>query len=168
MNYKKSTSDHWGEAANPGYYDPAGSFSIFDWSFWADGIVGWYDINDLAVQGVYPAAATDIQVSKDGLVSNAAYLEEDGNKYYLVQQDLSQGWMSEAELLARGWEFDIEITQYLYGVMDDTSESGLITIDNLPTTIMDNTGYLNVHAEFIDDPNLSWVMGNTSLMEVNL
>ncbi len=156
----------WGtEYPMTGYCDTSSGSDVWTWLYFVPGVVGWHDLEDLAAEGYYPASATDIQVSKDGAVSNAAYIEVDGNNYYLVQQDLSQGWMSEAELLARGWEFDVEITQYLYGVMDDTSEYELITIDNLPTAMMENTGYLNFHAEFIDDPNFSWVMGNTSIME---
>lgn len=103
VNYKKSTADHWGEAANPGYYDPAGSFSIFDWSFWADGIVGWYDINDLAVQGVYPAAAEDIVLERSGEVANAVYLTDDDGTFYLIDGHLSDGWRDWDALEADGW-----------------------------------------------------------------
>lgn len=94
----------WGtEYPMTGYCDTSSGSDVWTWLYFVPGVVGWYDLEDLAAEGYYPASATDIQVSKDGAVSNAAYIEVDGNNYYLVQQDLSQGWMSEAELLERGW-----------------------------------------------------------------
>lgn len=106
VQYK--TTNPWGAAfASGGYYDAEDLMDIFTFSFFVPGVVGWYSIDDLALEGYYPAAATDLTVARDSEVSNAATLTQDNETYYLVQNDIEYGWMSQAEFEARGWSTDV-------------------------------------------------------------
>lgn len=106
VQYK--TTNPWGAAfASGGYYDAEDLMDIFTFSFFVPGVVGWYSIDDLALVGYYPAAATDLTVARDSEVSNAATLTQDNETYYLVQNDIQYGWMSQAEFEARGWSTDV-------------------------------------------------------------
>lgn len=106
MQYK--TTNPWGAAfASDGYYDAEDLMDIFTFSFFVPGVVGWNGIDDLALEGYYPAAATDLTVARDSEVSNAATLTQDNETYYLVQNDIEYGWMSQAEFEARGWSTDV-------------------------------------------------------------
>ena len=106
VQYK--TTNPWGAAfASGGYYDAEDLMDIFTFSFFVPGVVGWNVIDDLALEGYYPAAATDLTVARDSEVSNAATLTQDNETYYLVQNDIEYGWMSQAEFEARGWSTDV-------------------------------------------------------------
>lgn len=106
IQYK--TTNPWGAAfASGGYYDAEDLMDIFTFSFFVPGVVGWNGIDDLALVGYYPAAATDLTVARDSEVSNAATLTQDNETYYLVQNDIEYGWMSQAEFEARGWSTDV-------------------------------------------------------------
>jgi len=106
VQYK--TTNPWGDAfASDGYYDAEDLMDIFTFSFFVPGVVGWYSIDDLALVGYYPAAATELTVARDSEVSNAATLTQDNETYYLVQNDIEYGWMSQAEFEARGWSTDV-------------------------------------------------------------
>lgn len=106
VQYK--TTNPWGTAfASGGYYDAEDLMDIFTFSFFVPGVVGWNGIDDLALEGYYPAAATDLTVARDSEVSNAATLTQDNETYYLVQNDIEYGWMSQAEFEARGWSTDV-------------------------------------------------------------
>jgi hypothetical protein len=106
VQYK--TTNPWGAAfASDGYYDAEDLMDIFTFSFFVPGVVGWYSIDDLALVGYYPAAATELTVARDSEVSNAATLTQDNETYYLVQNDIEYGWMSQAEFEARGWSTDV-------------------------------------------------------------
>lgn len=106
VQYK--TTNPWGATfASGGYYDAEDLMDIFTFSFFVPGVVGWYSIDDLALVGYYPAAATELTVARDSEVSNAATLTQDNETYYLVQNDIEYGWMSQAEFEARGWSTDV-------------------------------------------------------------
>lgn len=123
VQYK--TTNPWGAAfASGGYYDAEDLMDIFTFSFFVPGVVGWYSIDDLALVGYYPAAATDLTVYREGVASNAASLTGDDGTYYLVERDINQGWMTEEELFARGWEF-ITI-DYTYLLIDETTGNSVL------------------------------------------
>lgn len=123
IQYK--TTNPWGAAyASGGYYDAEDLMDIFTFSFFVPGVVGWYSIDDLALEGYYPAAATDLTVYREGVASNAASLTGDDGTYYLVERDINQGWMTEEEMFARGWEF-ITI-DYTYLLIDETTGNSVL------------------------------------------
>lgn len=123
VQYK--TTNPWGAAfASDGYYDAEDLMDIFTFSFFVPGVVGWYSIDDLALVGYYPAAATELTVYREGVASNAASLAGDDGTYYLVERDINQGWMTEEELFARGWEF-ITI-DYTYLLIDETTGNSVL------------------------------------------
>lgn len=119
IQYK--TTNPWGAAfASDGYYDAEDLMDIFTFSFFVPGVVGWNGIDDLALEGYYPAAATELTVARDSEVSNAATLTQDNETYYLVQNDIEYGWMSQAEFEARGWSTDVgDPPSYI--VVDETT-----------------------------------------------
>lgn len=123
VQYK--TTNPWGAAfASDGYYDAEDLMDIFTFSFFVPGVVGWYNIDDLALVGYYPAAAADLTVYREGVASNAASLAGDDGTYYLVERDINQGWMTEEEMFARGWEF-ITI-DYTYLLIDETTGNSVL------------------------------------------
>lgn len=123
VQYK--TTNPWGAAfASGGYYDAEDLMDIFTFSFFVPGVVGWYSIDDLALVGYYPAAATELTVYREGVASNAASLAGDDGTYYLVERDINQGWMTEEEMFARGWEF-ITI-DYTYLLIDETTGNSVL------------------------------------------
>lgn len=123
VQYK--TTNPWGAAfASDGYYDAEDLMDIFTFSFFVPGVVGWYSIDDLALEGYYPAAATDLTVYREGVASNAASLVGNDGTYYLVERDINQGWMTEEEMFARGWEF-ITI-DYTYLLIDETTGNSVL------------------------------------------
>lgn len=153
VQYK--TTNPWGAAfASGGYYDAEDLMDIFTFSFFVPGVVGWYSIDDLALVGYYPAAATDLTVARDSEVSNAATLTQDNETYYLVQNDIEYGWMSQAEFEARGWSTDVgDPPSYI--VFDTTTgtivhsiiDEGLV-YGEVSYVLMDEvegTGYITVY-----------------------
>lgn len=120
------TTSNWGTVSgSTGYCDTAGVSDFWQYLYFVPGVVGWNDINDLALEGYYPATATDLLVYKDGTASNAASITVDDTPYYLVQGDLDQGWMTETELLERGWVF--LVPNYGFIIVNETTgeiESG--------------------------------------------
>ena len=120
------TTSNWGTAyPTSGYCDTEGVSDFWQYLYFVPGVVGWNDINDLALEGYYPSTATDLLVYKDGTASNAASITVDDALYYLVQGDIEQGWMTETELLERGWVF--LVPNYGFIIINETTgeiESG--------------------------------------------
>lgn len=103
MNFKRSDGEHWGENAGDGYaLNSDGELS--QWSMWSDGIVGWFDANDLAEQGAYPASSADLFVERTGEKAKAVSLDDGTNTYYLIDGYLDLGWRLWEVLEAEGWQ----------------------------------------------------------------
>lgn len=103
MSFKRSDGDHWGENAGDGYaLNSDGELS--QWSMWSDGIVGWFDANDLAEQGAYPASSADLFVERTGEKAKAVSLDDGTNTYYLIDGYLDLGWRLWEVLEAEGWQ----------------------------------------------------------------
>lgn len=98
-------NEPWGAIVCGGYSVPVDKFA--DSSIWSENdALGWHDLNHLAIlNGVWPATATEMQLEHPTLgTSNVAVLEfDDDDTRYLIQKDLEQGWMTEAQYTARGW-----------------------------------------------------------------
>lgn len=103
MSFKRSDGEHWGENAGDGYaLNSDGELS--QWSMWSDGIVGWFDANDLAEQGAYPASSADLFVERTGEKAKAVSLDDGTNTYYLIDGYLDLGWRLWEVLEAEGWQ----------------------------------------------------------------
>jgi hypothetical protein len=71
---------------------------------WSEGIVGWFDANDLAEQGAYPASSADLFVERTGEKAKAVSLDDGVNTYYLIDGYLDLGWRLWEVLEAEGWQ----------------------------------------------------------------
>lgn len=121
MSFKKSDGEHWGEEAGEGYaLNSDGELS--QWSMWSDGIVGWFDANDLAEQGVYPASSADLFVERTGEKAKAVSLDDGTNTYYLIDGYLDLGWRLWEVLEAEGWQISSGGELAYIVVDEDTGE----------------------------------------------
>ena len=103
MSFKRSDGEHWGENAGDGYaLNSDGELS--QWSMWSEGIVGWFDANDLAEQGAYPASSADLFVERTGEKAKAVSLDDGVNTYYLIDGYLELGWRLWEVLESEGWQ----------------------------------------------------------------
>lgn len=122
MNFKSSASGTWGTDVNPGYFTSPGGYTIDNWSFWSQGIVGWKDIDQLALAGAYPATAIDVLLERSGQIANAVYLDDSDELYYLIDGYLSDGWRTWDEVEADGWQIYEGLPPY-YMVVNETTGS---------------------------------------------
>lgn len=121
MSFKRSDGEHWGENAGDGYaLNNDGELS--QWSMWSDGIVGWFDANDLAEQGVYPASSADLFVERTGEKAKAVSLDDGTNTYYLIDGYLDLGWRLWEVLEAEGWHISSGGELAYIVVDEDTGE----------------------------------------------
>lgn len=122
-NVTYKTTNPWGGAASEsGYCDTAGSFDLFDFSFFIHGVVGWKTANELALEGYYLNAddGEEFLVEKDGVVSNAAMITDGTRSWYLIEEEIESGWMTQAEYEASGWQ----------PYTPDESPKGYIVVDS--------------------------------------
>ena len=121
MSFKRSDGEHWGENAGDGYaLNSDGELS--QWSMWSDGIVGWFDANDLAEQGVYPASSADLFVERTEEKAKAVSLDDGTNTYYLIDGYLDLGWRLWEVLEAEGWHISSGGELAYIVVDEDTGE----------------------------------------------
>jgi hypothetical protein len=113
----KSTAQ-WGIEVDTGYVE--GSLTdLINGSYYVDGSGVWVDIDTLALsKGLYPTNALDITLYKDLDTSRAAVLRDSVQSYYLVQEDLSYGWITRQEMEDLGWYLE---PVYDYCVLDGTT-----------------------------------------------
>ena len=101
MAYKSISP--WGTSAGTGYRtNGAGNIMYF-----VSGETGWKLAFNLPEDfGVYPDEATPIQMIKDGVVSDAVWMEFFGSKWYLIQAEIANEryWIIEQGLSELGWE----------------------------------------------------------------
>lgn len=105
-SYKTTDPSDWGLVTKSGYFDGTSATQMTGLYFVDDNVGGWYNINALAIRGYFPAEADTLVMHNvlDGRVSDAAELDVNGEKYYLVQADLNLGWISEDDLPETGWQ----------------------------------------------------------------
>jgi hypothetical protein len=131
VSFKKADYDYWGQSyLNTGFHD--GNFSDpLDGTYWADGIVGWYDINQLALNaGLFPSNAQtgpNVIRQKESGVSTQTVVLIDANqtKKYLLRGLLELGWLTAEEVEAAGWSFGIPLCGVLTEI-DDKAMNGTI------------------------------------------
>ena len=99
------TQEHaWGDALKWGFWVPVTKFA--DASCWIQDVWGWHDLNVLAsVFRVWPSNASDMVLTHPDYGSSpVVFIVFEDGAYYLIQKDLSQGWMTEEQYSARGWQ----------------------------------------------------------------
>lgn len=125
VSYKQASQAHWGQAyTGDGYHD--GSQNDFtDGLFWADGKVGWYDLNELAETcELYPSDAIVGQTfTNNGQTSNSVFVRDSQSvEHYLIQADLQLGWVTIEEAADAGWNITEREKTSICGVLTATSD----------------------------------------------
>lgn len=146
MNFKSSASGTWGTNVNPGYFASPGGYTIDNWSFWSEGIVGWKDIDQLALAGAYPATAIDILLERNGTIANAVYVDDSDELYYLIDGYLSDGWRSWDEVEADGWQVYEGAPPY-YMVVNETTGEIVYSISETeenPSMVFSQVGHIEM------------------------
>ena len=96
--------ENWGASAGTGYELPVELFG--DSELFMNDVVGWHDLDCFALEvGVYPSTASDMVLTHPTYGSSpVVFMVFDDGTYYLIQKDISQGWMTEEEYTERGWK----------------------------------------------------------------
>lgn len=146
MNFKSSASGTWGTDVNPGYFTSPGGYTIDNWSFWSEGIVGWKDIDQLALAGAYPATAIDVLLERSGQIANAVYLDDSDELYYLIDGYLSDGWRTWDEVEADGWQV-YEGNPPYYMVINETTGEIVYSVSETeenPSIVFSQVGHIEM------------------------
>ena len=95
---------NWGTSAGTGYELTVELFG--DSELFMDDVFGWHDLDCFALEvGVYPSTASDMVLTHPTYGSSpVVFMVFDDGTYYLIQKDISQGWMTEEEYTERGWQ----------------------------------------------------------------
>jgi hypothetical protein len=125
VSYKQASQANWGQVyTGDGYHD--GSQSDYtDGLFWADGKVGWYDLNDLAeICELYPSdAIVGPTFTNDEQSSNSVFVRDSyQDEYYLIQKALELGWVTVEEAADAGWNITEQEKTPICGVLTATSD----------------------------------------------
>lgn len=96
--------ENWGTSAGTGYELPVELFG--DSELFMNDVFGWHDLDCFALEvGVYPSSASDMVLTHPTYGSSpVVFMVFDDGTYYLIQKDISQGWMTEEEYTERGWQ----------------------------------------------------------------
>lgn len=121
ISYK--STNPWGGMDTTGYMSATDFYDIRTYELWKQGLVGWYSMDEMAAQGVYPDTATETMMRNGNITSNAAYITDpNGVDYYIIQAAISEGWLTLDEWALLGWEPG-GVVKYSYVVLDeDTGE----------------------------------------------
>lgn len=118
-SYKSAGHDDWGTDYGNGYLLKVDSEDVDTWSYWAEGISGWYGLDALAQDaGLYPSGCLGTRLTNGIITSDAVYFSNGDNTYYLIKDAIVLGWMDEAELEEGGWHVP---TAQSYIVIDETT-----------------------------------------------
>jgi hypothetical protein len=125
VSYKQASQANWGQSyTGDGYHD--GSQNDYtDGLFWADGKVGWYDLNELAETcELYPSDAIVGPIfTNNGQSSNSVFVRDRyQDEYYLIQADLQLGWVTIEEAADAGWNIAAREKTSIFGVLTATSD----------------------------------------------
>lgn len=125
MSVSYKSTDPWGGTDTTGYMTATDFYDIRTYELWKQGLVGWYSMDEMAVQGVYPDTAIETIMRNGNITSNAAYITDlNGVDYYIVQAAISEGWLTLDEWALLGWEPVSAVESPLCGSMGaDYSES---------------------------------------------
>ena len=123
ISYK--STNPWGEMDTTGYMSATDFYDIRTYELWKQGLVGWYSMDEMAVQGSYPDTAIETMMRNGNVTSNAAYITDpNGVDYYIIEASISEGWLTLDEWALLGWEPGSAVESPLCGSMGaDYSES---------------------------------------------
>ena len=140
MEYKSISP--WGTSAGTGYRTNGAG----DVTYFVSGKTGWYLAYSLpGTLGVYPDEATPIQMIKDGVISDAVWMEFFGSKWYLIQAEIANEryWIHELALPELGWEI-YEGKDYEFILVDGTTGRVVHGVEQLNEMVFAPTGYFTI------------------------
>ena len=140
MEYKSISP--WGTSAGTGYRTNGSG----DVTYFVSGETGWNLAFSLPGNlGVYPDEATPIQMIKDGVVSDAVWMEFFGSKWYLIQAEIANEryWIHELALPEYGWEI-YEGKDYEFILVDGTTGRVVHGVEQLNEMVFAPTGYFTI------------------------
>ena len=140
MAYKSISP--WGTSAGTGYRTNGSG----DATYFVSGKTGWSLAFTLpGTLGVYPDEATPIQMIKDGVISDAVWMEFWGAKWYLIQAEIANEryWIHELALPEYGWEI-YEGKDYEFILVDGTTGRVVHGVEQLNEMVFAPTGYFTI------------------------
>ena len=132
----------WGTSAGTGYR----TNGTGDVTYFVSGETGWNLAFSLpGTLGVYPDEATPIQMIKDGVISDAVWMEFWGSKWYLIQAEIANEryWIHELALPEYGWEI-YEGKDYEFILVDGTTGRVVHGVEQLNEMVFAPTGYFTI------------------------
>lgn len=108
---------------------------------------GWNTLNDLTINnGYFPDNVEYTSLSRNGELSEVVSLSFEDEPRYLIEKDLSAGWVTEEEYQERGW---MDSNIIISGIVTPTTDrkekiQNLPELENYPT-------YINLSSGFIPD-----------------
>lgn len=169
IGFKSCAYATFGQDVDPGYYIEGSIPGFLNWSMWAaNSEYAWYNTQMMAVQNHrYPSVAESIEMTDGTVTSPAAMYDDDGSIYYLIRDDMADGWLTEEEATERGWSIEDTSFQARYGVFGiDYRSTDLLPFDETEFEIMQSTGVQQTYGEFVDDAALDWMMSQNQIMRV--
>lgn len=169
VGFKSCAYATFGQDVDPGYYIEGSLPGFLNWSMWAaNSEYAWYNTQMMAVQNHrYPSVAESMEMTDGTVTSPAAMYDDDGAIYYLIRDDMADGWLTEEEATERGWSIVDTSFQAKYGVFGiDYRSTDLLPFDETEFEIMQSTGVQQTYGEFVDDAALDWMMGQNQIMSV--
>ena len=85
-----------------GYSVPTNIYS--ESSYFVENNIGWFTLNQLSINiGYFPSNIESTTLVRNGETSNVVFLQFEDEPRYLIEKDLSVGWVTEQEYTERGW-----------------------------------------------------------------
>ena len=94
----------WGDNTQTinGYSEPTNVYS--ESSYFVENSIGWFTLNQLSInEGYFPSNVESTTLVRNGETSNVVFLSFADEPRYLIEKDLSVGWLTEQEYTERGW-----------------------------------------------------------------
>ena len=94
----------WGDNTQTinGYSVPTNVYS--ESSYFVENSIGWFTLNQLSInEGYFPSNVESTTLVRNGETSNVVFLSFADEPRYLIEKDLSVGWLTEQEYTERGW-----------------------------------------------------------------
>lgn len=104
----------WGDSTQTinGYSVPTNVYS--ESSYFVENSIGWFTLNQLSInEGYFPSNVESTTLVRNGETSNVVFLSFADEPRYLIEKDLSVGWLTEQEYTERGWGKGTDVVLFL-------------------------------------------------------
>lgn len=136
---------NWGSDAGNGYCTDTDDVEA---EYFANGVVGWYNINQLALTvHLYPSDVEDFMAEKNGVVSNAVRMTFDDTEYWLIEEEVKgenpYGWMTRSVAEQEGWH-EYEDVTYEFIFVDATTGRVTSGVEHIDEIAFAEAGYFTI------------------------